>query len=142
MKNPMTDKAKEILKAHGVQPSIQRIKILEFLLTQRIHPSADEIYRALASELPTLSKTTVYNTIESFLKAGILKPVRIDSRELRVDAFTEPHAHFRCLNCGRVYDIEFEMVNLVGKHTKEGHLVESEELYLEGICSDCQKKRM
>ncbi|HOP33089.1 MAG TPA: Fur family transcriptional regulator [Candidatus Hydrothermia bacterium] len=139
MKSPMTSKAKEILKSHDIQPSIQRIKILEFLLTHRVHPSADDIFQTLSMELPTLSKTTVYNTIECFLKAGIIKPIHVNSRELRVDAFIEPHVHFTCLKCGKVYDVEMDKTSLVGKKTKEGHLIEKEELYLEGVCSECQK---
>jgi len=133
-------KAKEILKSHGLQPSVQRIKILEFLLSTRTHPSADEIFQKLSSELPTISKTTVYNTIEAFLKAGILRPVYTDERELRVDAFLEPHVHFKCRKCGKILDVTVEMPNLAGSKTREGHLIESQDLYLEGICSDCLEK--
>jgi Fe2+ or Zn2+ uptake regulation protein len=140
MKNEITEKAKNILKKHGIQPSVQRIKILEYLLINRTHPSADEIYRSLSVELPTLSKTTVYNTIETLVEKGVIKPLSIDSRELRVDAITEPHAHFRCMECGKIYDIEIEMPDYINKKVGDGHLVKAQDLYLEGICNNCLKK--
>lgn len=140
MKSDHKAQAKEILKSRGIQPSVQRIRILEYLMSTRTHPSADEIFQALSTELPTLSKTTVYNTIESFLKAGIVKAVYIDPKELRVDAFTTPHAHFKCTKCLKIYDIEIDMPDYTSKKTKDGHLVFSQDLYLEGICADCSKK--
>uniref|UniRef100_A0A7V3ZZI7 Transcriptional repressor n=1 Tax=candidate division WOR-3 bacterium TaxID=2052148 RepID=A0A7V3ZZI7_UNCW3 len=137
MKNEITEKAKNILKRHNIQPSVQRIKILEFLLKNRTHPSADEIYKHISAELPTLSKTTVYNTIEALVKKGVIKLVMIDSKELRVDAFIEPHAHFHCIECGRIYDIEVEIPDFTSKKVGDGHLVKTQDLYLEGVCRRC-----
>ena len=58
----------EYLKENGIKPSYQRMKIYEFLLQNRIHPTVDTIYRALNKEIPTLSKTTVYNTLNLFIE--------------------------------------------------------------------------
>ena len=49
----------ESLKLRGVKPSYQRMKIYEFLLNNRIHPTVDEIFKTLTPEIPTLSKTTI-----------------------------------------------------------------------------------
>ena len=54
---------KELLKEHGIAPSLQRIKILEYFEKNRIHPTADMVYQALAQEIPTLSKTTGCSTL-------------------------------------------------------------------------------
>ena len=45
---------------------MQRIAIMEYLMDNPIHPSADDIYTALSPSMPTLSKTTVYNTLKLF----------------------------------------------------------------------------
>ncbi len=63
---------KEVLKEHSIAPSLQRIKILEFLEKNRTHPTADMIYQALVDEMPTLSKTTVYNTLKAFAEKGVI----------------------------------------------------------------------
>ena len=49
------------LKKHNIKPSYQRMKIFQYLLDNHNHPTVDTIYRALCTEIPTLSKTTVYN---------------------------------------------------------------------------------
>lgn len=54
--------AYEYLLDHQIKPSVQRIAIMDYLLKHKTHPCIDEIYTALCKEIPTLSKTTVYNT--------------------------------------------------------------------------------
>ena len=58
----------DIMKEHDIAPSMQRVKILEYLRNYKIHPTADMIYQALLDEMPTLSKTTVYNTLKPLQK--------------------------------------------------------------------------
>ena len=47
------------LVKYGIKPSVQRIAIMDYLMTHRTHPTADEVYMALCDSIPTLSKTTV-----------------------------------------------------------------------------------
>ena len=68
------------LLEYNIKPSMQRIAIMEYLMEHRTHPSADEIYTALSPSMPTLSKTTVYNTLKLFAEQGaalILHRMRI-----------------------------------------------------------------
>ena len=58
----------EYLKAHEIKPSYQRIKIFQYLVENKNHPTVDMIYKALCTEIPTLSKTTVYNTLNLFIE--------------------------------------------------------------------------
>ena len=60
----------ERLLEHNIKPSMQRIAIMEYLMNHPIHPSADDIYTALSPSMPTLSKTTVYNTLKLFSEQG------------------------------------------------------------------------
>ncbi len=55
-----------------------------------------------------LSKTTVYNTLKLFVAKGIVQELTIEEKEVRYDADTKPHAHFKCIECGNVYDIALE----------------------------------
>ena len=92
----------DLLKSKGVSPSQQRIQILEYLLKNKIHPSVDTIFQNLVNQIPTLSKTTVYNTL-ALLREKQLIQVIIDNNEIRYDADTEFHGHFKCLECGAIY---------------------------------------
>ncbi|MGL5124854.1 MAG: Fur family transcriptional regulator [Fusobacteriaceae bacterium] len=129
----------EHLKSKGIKPSYQRIKIYEFLLNNKIHPTVDTIYKALSLEIPTLSKTTVYNTLDLFLENNLINIVVIDENQTRYDVNTHLHGHFQCKDCKEIYDLElpeetFNIISLKGFQIEESHL------YFKGICKNCSIK--
>ena len=128
---------KELLKKHNIAPSWQRIKILEFLANHKIHPTADMVYQSLAREIPTLSKTTVYNTLKVFTEKGILVALSLFENELRYEYNTEPHIHFKCIKCGEIYDISVPYKCLKNEEI-EGHKVLEHHINLRGICKSCR----
>ena len=73
-------KSYDRLLKYSIKPSMQRIAIMEYLMEHRTHPSADEIYTALSPSMPTLSKTTVYNTLKLFSEQGAALMLTIDER--------------------------------------------------------------
>ena len=93
------------LMEYGIRPSLQRLAIMEYLVTHPTHPTADEIHTALSPSMPTLSKTTVYNTLKLLAAHRAILLLDIDERNSRFDGDVSPHAHFRCRNCGAVYDL-------------------------------------
>ncbi len=131
------DKLKSILVEKGVKPSIQRLKILEVLLKEG-HPSVDDIYRALIDEIPTLSKTTVYNTLNLFLEKRIAQSFTVaGDNELRYEYLNSPHAHFKCIKCGKIYDLELDC-DVFKKKEINGFKINKALVYFEGICKRCQ----
>ena len=128
----------ERLLDHNIKPSMQRIAIMEYLMNNPVHPSADDIYIALSPSMPTLSKTTVYNTLKLFSEQGAVQMLTIDDRNANFDADTSPHAHFLCKCCGRIYDLKApEAVKKVVDLDMEGHQVSEVHYYYKGICRNC-----
>ena len=68
----MREKAIQRLTEYGFRPSLQRIAIVEYLFTHSTHPVVDTIFNELSSSIPTLSKTTVYNTLKLFEEKNIV----------------------------------------------------------------------
>ena len=130
------EKLRAYLEEEGIQPSYHRLKILEYMMNHRTHPTVDIIYKNLSKEIPTLSKTTVYNTLKLFVAKGIVQELTIEEKEVRYDADTKPHAHFKCIECGNVYDIALESP-IFDTETIEGHKVIECHVYLKGVCKDC-----
>ena len=97
--------ATEHLIKHGIRPSVQRIAVMNYLLEHRTHPTVDEMYVALSKDMPTLSKTTVYNTLELLVKQKAVLELTIDSKMSHYDGYTHAHAHFKCKKCGRIFDL-------------------------------------
>lgn len=129
---------KEVLKEHRIAPSLQRIKILEFLEKNRTHPTADMIYQALVDEIPTLSKTTVYNTLRAFAEKDVIVELSLFENEVRYEYDKTPHIHFKCIRCGKIYDISESFKCLKNKKI-EGHKVLEHHINLKGICKSCLK---
>jgi Fur family peroxide stress response transcriptional regulator len=138
LENISIDKMRVFLESKSVKPSYQRLKILEYLMKNRDHPSVDTIFHALCGEIPTLSKTTVYNTLNLFAEKAIANSLTIVNNELRYDLLKEPHAHFQCSECKRVFDVPIEN-NLFFTNSVEDHRIEEIQVALKGICKNCLK---
>ena len=67
----------KLLKENMIKITPQRLIILKFLDENRIHPTVDEIFSELKEKNPSLSKTTVYNSLEILKKHGIIQALTI-----------------------------------------------------------------
>ena len=126
------------LSGYGIRPSVQRIAIMRYLLNNRTHPTVDEIFEALKEQIPTLSKTTVYNTLKLFVDNGAALYIGIDEKNARFDGYVDPHAHFRCKKCGQIIDLPMDIENFLPNNFSGD--IEETYFYLKGICEDCKKK--
>jgi Fe2+ or Zn2+ uptake regulation protein len=129
----------DFLKTNNIKPSYQRIKIYEYLMGTTEHPTVDTIYRALLGEIPTLSKTTVYNTLNLFVDNNIALLITIEENEARYDADTSVHGHFKCDNCGAVLDFRTDLSDLLITQL-EGCSVTEKHIYFRGTCGACTQK--
>jgi len=129
----------DYLTKRGIRPSFHRIKILEYLFMNKTHPTVDDIYKDLINEIPTLSRTTIYNTLSLFVEKGIVSQLIIDEGEARYDLREKPHAHFRCIKCGRIFDIDFDCALFKEKFIDGNKIIETQ-VNIIGICKDCLKK--
>lgn len=135
------DFAKQYLAQHDIKPSMQRLAVMKYLLENRCHPTADDIFNALLSGMPTLSKTTVYNTLRLFTEKGAILAINIEDNVVHFDACTELHAHFQCLKCGRIVDIPIEENAVQGNNGLKGTLVTDTQVHYKGYCKDCLAKQ-
>lgn len=128
----------DYLTLHGVKPSVQRLAVMEYLMEHHTHPTVDEIYSKLHRDMPTLSKTTVYNTLKLLTEQGAAIQLTIDERNVCFDADTTPHAHFLCTRCGKVYDIALRHNDLEAQaQLPEGFRTDHSALYFRGNCEHC-----
>ena len=130
----------EYLKAHEIKPSYQRIKIFQYLVEKKNHPTVDMIYKALCTEIPTLSKTTVYNTLNLFIEKKIVNVIVIEENETRYDSVMAVHGHFKCEKCGRIFDVNINKGAIEEKALKDFKIKE-QHYYFKGICQDCSNNK-
>jgi Fur family peroxide stress response transcriptional regulator len=128
-------KIAEILKNKNINPTLQRIHILRILMEKKRHLSAEDIYKILQKEAPTISRATVYNTLNLFSKKGIVYEV-ITPDSVRYDYLEEPHHHFYCEKCKKVYDI-YEYLPVPEITSVDGHQIKNIQYCIVGICKNC-----
>jgi len=122
------DKLIELFRKKKIKPSYHRLKIAEYLATHKNHPTAEMIYESLSQEIPTLSRTTVYNVLKLLKDKGLVQELNIDDKGIRYDFDISPHAHFKCIICGRVYDLHGIDFSSIMKREVDGHKVLSLQL--------------
>ncbi len=127
----------EYLKKNDVKPSYQRMKIFKYLIDYCNHPTVDMIYRSLCREIPTLSKTTVYNTLNLFVEKKLVNVIIIEENETRYELAIHTHGHFKCIKCGDIFDVE---INLDSNNCKdlENCKIEEQHFYFRGLCKKCR----
>jgi Fur family transcriptional regulator, peroxide stress response regulator len=129
------------LRDKGVKPSYQRKRIFEYMMNNLNHPSVNDIYEALINEIPTLSKATVYNTMNLFLDHKLIEVLPIDTNEARYDVFNpKEHGHFKCDVCGKIFDVNIKVNVEDLSDDLAGFKVDCEIYNFRGTCRDCQEK--
>lgn len=137
MTNQLTDnKLIELMHAVGLRPSIQRIAILDYVANERTHPTSDEIFNALVKQFPSMSRTTVYNSLHALVDCGLLVELQIEAGNMRYDLKPQPqHCHFMCRKCGRIIDLPYPVE--VDRVRPEGFAIDSVEISFRGMCPQC-----
>lgn len=127
------------LVRNGVKPSVQRMAIMQYLLDHRTHPTVEDVYKGLYQKIPTLSRTTVYNTLRLLSENNAAQMITIDEHRVCYDGETKPHVHFYCKKCKSIMDLESQDMAEFKAETC-GHQVDSVQVYYKGVCSECLKK--
>lgn len=133
--NEITSQALNLIKECGLRPSPQRIAVAAYVLCHRTHPTADEIFTGLKEQYPSLSRTTVYNTLHSLVSSKGIMEVNVEPGIARFDGYTAPHAHFRCQMCNMIYDID-----LLEMSFPEEFDISGVQVNLTGFCPQCRDK--
>lgn len=135
MKTTFEDLSLE-LKSKNIRLSHQRLKVLEYVTNHRTHPTVDQIFNDLQKEVPTLSKTTVYNTLSTLIEAGLVKLITIEDNETRYDIDTENHGHFKCESCGKIFDFDININSLETEELNNFKII-NRDVYFKGTCPNC-----
>lgn len=126
------------MHAVGLKLTPQRFAVLDYLIRNHTHPTADQLSAKLNNRFPRASRATIYNTLHALCEAGLVRELYVDGAVARYDALIEPHHHFVCRLCGTLEDVQpagagaFPRCNL-----EAGYCVESYQLVMRGVCASC-----
>ena len=100
------------LSSLDIKPTSQRIDIANIIFCKDQHISAEDIIVALNNNGSTISRATVYNTLNLFAQKGLVQRVVIDSSKVYYDSKTTQHSHYYNIDTGEISDFEFENVKI------------------------------
>ena len=129
-------------KKLGIKVTPQRIAIYKELTNTTDHPSTEEIFKKIRTYYPNISLTTIYRTLETFEKLGLISVVNILYNAARYDANLEPHHHLVCVVCKKVEDFyDNSLANLnIPKEALLDYKLLGYTVQINGICTECRKK--
>ena len=132
-------KTDQVLRAKGVRPSKIRVRVYDMIAKPGEHPSVDTIHAVLKKDIETLSKTTIYNTVQLFVEKGLASELPVKGRH-RYDAADVPHAHRVCDRCGLLEDVDFAP-SRPPSSLKASFVVRDVVVLYQGRCRDCDTLR-
>lgn len=130
-------------RGKGFKLTPQRIAILKFLEGNTSHPTADDIFREIRKDHPTVSFATVYNTIQALVDRGELLEITIDPERKHFDPNPTPHHHIMCSICGKIGDIFMDYTDVLSLPDEilEGFKVTGNHVDFNGVCNKCCDER-
>ena len=131
----------KLCREQGIPLTVQRRVILEALVGREDHPTADQIYEAVAARLPGLSRATVYRALETLVEVGVINRASHLGAAARYDPNTERNHHLTCVKCHKVVDLEEEALAAIHLPTGlQGFEIMDYSVHLKGYCPECRKK--
>ena len=129
----------DLLKEHGIQPSAQRVAVAEYVLQTDVHPSADQVFARVRERFPMISRATVYNTLNLFVRQGLLRELAISEGKCVFDPKVEAHHHFIDEATGAIHDIPWEALRVSNIKALKGFDVREYQIVMRGRMSPVLK---
>ncbi len=122
--------------------SKQRELILRVLKRTTSHATADWVYEQVRREIPSISLGTVYRNLKSLQQEGKILELDLAGTQGRFDARNDNHYHFRCEQCGRIFDVDEPVNGELDERVarKTGFKASYHRLEFRGLCKDCQSE--
>jgi len=119
--------------------TVQRQIIIEAVERLNTHATATEVVEYLIKTHPAIGRATIYRNLSQMADAGEL--LRIDSFHgaTHYDHNCHPHYHFECNSCGKIFDVEGDISNILEqfKNNKDFDITECN-VSFKGVCWDCK----
>ncbi len=131
------------LKQARLKLTPQRMAILDLLAGNRTHPTAAAIYRQLQPQFPTMSQTTVYNTLQTLVGLGLIHELgQAGDDAAHYDPDTAPHLNVICQMCGKIVDFNETGVvpSLNAVAAQSGFDIQGARIVYYGLCPTCRRK--
>ena len=129
------------LRARGYRMTPQRMAILYVIHHSGRHLSPTDVCDKTRKELPGITETTVYRTLEFLAENGLVRPAHMGNGHLVYEIARHEHHHLKCRNCGNEMEVEHALLIKLYRQLESasGYLLTDSHVTFFGLCPDCQK---
>jgi Fe2+ or Zn2+ uptake regulation protein len=120
------------LRDRGIQPSAQRLAVAAYVLDTEAHPSADEVWTEVKVRVPMISRATVYNSLNLFVRKGLLRALPLTGGRVVFDPNLAPHHHFIDEASGKIHDVPWDALDVRRVEALRGVQVREYQVVLRG----------
>ena len=131
------------LKQAGLRLTPQRRAICRAVVERVDHPTAQAVYDQLLPEFPSLSRATVYNTLQVLVETGLVQELgTAGDGAIHYDADVAPHVNLICMRCHRVEDFDSVSMAAIARRVAEGsgYQLRGARVAYYGVCPRCQNE--
>ncbi len=128
------------LRNAGIQPSAQRVAVAEYVLATEDHPTADQVWAKVRKSFPMISRATVYNTLNLFVKKRLLRQFVLNDGKTVFDARVSRHHHFIDEETGRIYDLPWEALAVSKLESLNGFEVREYQVVVRGRAKNYSRR--
>ena len=94
------------LRAANLRPTRQRVALGWLLFAKgNRHVTAEMIFDEAKAVRAPVSMATIYNTLNQFTQAGLLREIAVEGSKTYFDTNPSPHAHFLLEDTGALLDV-------------------------------------
>jgi Fur family ferric uptake transcriptional regulator len=137
---------KQYLKDNNMKRTAERDEILRQVCAFEEHFELETLMEQLGQTRFTVSRATLYNTIDKLIAAGIVikhHVVTNGKTEYELYEKASRHLHLVCTKCGNISEVPFNaslFINSV-KDLEAKMSAEYFSIYIYGICYNCRKTK-
>jgi Fur family transcriptional regulator, peroxide stress response regulator len=142
-KNHQIELFREKCKALGLNVTPQRLAVYQALAGDETHPSPDTVFRRVRSSHPTISHATVYKTLDTFERHGIISRLTPLHESVRYDPMTAQHHHIICVRCKKVVNLPNEELKgiQIPAHVSRDNKLLGYSVHFNVVCESCNKQK-
>ena len=136
----MTVDPVDLLRAHGVQVTAQRLSVLRAVAAHP-HITADGIADAVRGDIGTISRQSVYDALAVLAERGIIRRIQPDGHPARFETRVgDNHHHVVCRTCGRLDDVDCAVgyTPCLTASDDKGFEIDEADVVYWGRCPECR----
>ncbi len=136
----MDRSAADMLHAHGLQATAQRLAVLK-AVSARPHCTADEVAEDVRDLIGAISRQAVYDALAILVEKGIVRRIDLPRSPARYeDRVGDNHHHLICRTCGKTVDVDCAVGHApcLTAANASGFSIDEAEVIYWGTCATCR----